>query len=35
MDSPRLHGSEVLEMSESGEGVNGGEGRLPEGFLGF
>jgi hypothetical protein len=31
MDSPRLHGGEVLQMSESGERANEREERLPEG----
>jgi hypothetical protein len=31
MDSSRLHGGEVLQVSESGEGANEREERLPEG----
>jgi hypothetical protein len=30
-DSSRLHGGEVLQVSESGEGANEREERLPEG----
>jgi hypothetical protein len=32
---PRLHGGEVLQVRESGEGENGQEGRLPEGVSSF
>jgi hypothetical protein len=33
--SPRLRGGELLQVSESGEGANEREERLPEGFLSY